>query len=129
MAESTTSVSRRLVETEKYVEWVLANPDPEAVDFERARYRMMPPRELTRAELRELARGARAWALEFVMRVEMGKPLWLGGDPRRLLEIDFGEVDWTAVVLAFEAVKAERDWRTELREAVPARRSRARKDL
>jgi hypothetical protein len=129
MAESETAGSHRISETEKYVEWVLENPDPEAVEFEQAMRRTMVPRELTRGELRELARGAKAWALVFVMRVEMGKSLWLGGDPQRLLEIDFGVVDWTAVARAFEAVKAGRDWRAELREAVPARKSRARKDL
>lgn len=68
------------------------------------------------------------WAADFVWRAERRMPLWLGGDPARLLEIDFVQVDWIGVAKAFEAVEAERDWRAELRESVPARKRSMRKD-
>jgi hypothetical protein len=111
----------RLAETEKYVAWVLENRDPRVVEFERVRRRTMAPQPpMTRAELMQAARGAKAWAADFVWRAETGLPLWLGGDPARLLEINFDEVDWVGVARGFEAVEAERDGRTELRESVTA---------
>jgi hypothetical protein len=101
MAEAMNAGMGRLAETEKYIAWVLENRDPRLVEFERVRRRTMgrsPP--MTRAELKQAARGAKAWAADFVWRAETGLPLWLGGDPARLLEIDFERVDWVAVALA-----------------------------
>lgn len=115
MPKTKISFEVQRAETEKYVEWVLEGGDPRALELERMRRRTearRPP--MTRAELNKKARGARAWAADFVMRAEMGEPLWLHGDPARLLEIDFDQVDWVAVVRAFEALLEERDWRAEL---------------
>ena len=117
-----------LAETEKYVAWVLENQDAHFIEFERMRRRTMAPEPpMTRAELKHAARGAMLWAADFVWRAEHGMPLWLGGDPARLLEIDFEQVDWVGVVHAFEAAVAERDWRAELRQSVPARKRSMRK--
>jgi hypothetical protein len=73
MAESIKDGTRRLAETEKYVAWVLENRDLRAIEFERVRRRTTGPQPpMTRAELKQAARGAKAWAADFVWRAEKG---------------------------------------------------------
>jgi hypothetical protein len=73
MAEAMKDGMGRLAETEKYVAWVLENRDPRVVEFERVRRRTVGPQPpMTRAELKQAARSAKAWAADFVWRAETG---------------------------------------------------------